>query len=126
MTIDELLFKLTARGYIKCDDLWPPDEYGQCRCHRPERGTPFWRTRALWQMKIDNLDFISVYPCSPNDVEGDTFVFILFNPRNGVIDEWRIGEHWTGEDFLIEGCRSLEMALFTHQNWLAHLTAEHD
>lgn len=126
MTIDDLLFQLTSRGYVKGMDLGPPNSEGQCRCIKPTQGTPYWRTRSSWQQLIDGMDYLCIYPCCPDDEDGDTFVFVVFNPRNGVVQEWRIAEHWTGEDFLIMGCRSLEMALFTHQNWLSQVTAETD
>lgn len=126
MTIDDLLFQLTSRGYVKGADMDPPDDRGRCRFLNPGPGVAFWRSRSFWQAQIDGLDYISVYPCETDDEDGDTFLFVVFNPRNGVIQEWRIGEHWGGSDFLIQGCRSLEMALFTHQNWLAQVTAEHE
>lgn len=126
MTIDDLLFQLTSRGYVKSADLGPPDENGQCRCWGPKHGVPYWRTRASWQNLIDDMDYLSIYPCIEGDEEGDTFVFVVFNPRNGVIEDWRIGEHWTGDDFLLKGCCSLEMALFAHRNWLSQVTAEPD
>jgi hypothetical protein len=124
MTINDLLFNLTSRGYVKASDMRPPDENGHCQCHRPFPGNPFWRIRAQWQELIDGLDYLSIYPCEEIDPQGYVFIFVTFNPNNGVIQEWRIGEHWTGDDFLISGCKSFDMALFTLQNWLTQIAQD--
>lgn len=126
MTVDDLLMKLTSMGYVKGGDLHPPDINGFCFCEGPEDGVPHWRSRAEWQEKPGGFDFISVYPCGEHDEEGDTFVFVLFNPRNGVIKEWRIAEHWTGDDFTILNPESLEIVLKIHENWLLSLSTEPD
>lgn len=126
MTIDDLLIQLTSRGYVKSADLSPPDAKGNCRCFGPMNGVSFWRSRATWQQLADGNDYVCIYPCSDKDVEGDTFICALFNPKNGVIEEWRIGEHWTGADFVVPGCRSFETALDTHLQWLFQVTYETD
>ena len=123
MTIDDLMIQLTASGYVRGDDLGPPDSNGFCSCNGPEDGIAHWRVRARWQPMVNGLDFISIYPRAENDPEGDTFLFVLFNPRNGVIREWRIAEHWTGEDFVVIGCDSLQLALSIYQNWLLQITS---
>jgi len=122
MRIDDLLVKLTCKGYIKGPDMLPPDENGICAVHGPKDGVAHWRTRALWQELFDEMDYISIYPCTKQDPAGDTFIFVLFNPRNGVVEQWRIAEHWTGDEFIVRGCSSLDMALSIHANWLMEVT----
>lgn len=124
MRIDDVLFALTRKGFIKGADMQPPDQDGICKVQGPEDGIAHWRTRATWQQLHGDQDYVSIYPCGPRDQSGDTFIFVLYNPKNGVVEEWRIAEHWTGDDFVVAGCETLEHALVVHDSWLTQVSTD--